>query len=111
MMTMNGTKNKETESSFQSKAEKMIRSMGGYVVKVHVSAYQNQGTPDILVCYRGLFIGFELKVDRNTLSDLQKLRIRQIRNAGGIAKGIYSLEEIEETLYEIQRLQPGGKSS
>ena len=110
-MTMNGTKGKELESDFQKNAEKLIRSKGGYVVKVHVSAYQNQGTPDILVCYRGMFIGFELKVDRNTLSDLQKLRIRQIRNAGGIAKGIYSLEEIEETLYEIQRLQPGGKSS
>jgi hypothetical protein len=109
-MTANG-KNKELESDFQKNAEEFIRSKGGYVVKVHVSAYQNQGTPDILVCYRGFFIGFELKVDGNTLSALQKLRIRQIQNAGGIAKGIYSLEEIEETLYEIQRLQPGGKSS
>lgn len=108
-----GIKNKDTEkeSSLQERAEKLIRSKGGYVVKVHVSAYQSQGTPDILVCYKGLFVGFELKVDENTLSDLQKIRIRQIRNAGGIAKGIYSLQEIEETLYEIQRLQSGGKSS
>ena len=108
-----GIKNKDTEkeSSLQERSEKLIRSKGGYVVKVHVSAYQSQGTPDILVCYKGLFVGFELKVDENTLSDLQKIRIRQIRNAGGIAKGIYSLQEIEETLYEIQRLQSGGKSS
>lgn len=110
MMTQNG-KNKELESDFQEKVEKLLNNWGAYRVKVHVSAYQDQGTPDILVCFLGKFIAFELKVKGNYLSPLQKLRIKQIRHAGGIAKGIYSLEEIEETLYEIQRFQSGGKSS
>lgn len=110
MMMQNGNKPK-LESNFQKKVEELIRLKGGYRVKVHVSAFQDQGTPDILVCYMGRFVAFELKVDGNHLSALQKIRIRQIRNAGGIAKGVYSLEEIEETLYEIQRLQSGGKSS
>lgn len=107
----NGKTNKELESSFQKDAKALIESIGGYVIKVHVSAYQGQGVPDLICCYLGKFVAFELKEKGNYLSELQKLRIRQIKNAGGIAKGIYSLKEIEETLYEIQRLQSGGKSS
>ena len=106
-----GLENKELESKLQKEVIKLVHSFGGYVVKVHVSAYQNQGTPDIIVCYMGKFIAFELKEKGNKTSSIQDLRIRQIQNAGGIAKAIYSLKEIEETLYEIQRLQPGGKSS
>lgn len=111
MMMQTGKNKPKLESNFQEQVEKLIRSKGGYRVKVHVSAFQDQGTPDILCCYLGRFVAFELKVDGNHLSDIQKIRIRQIKHAGGIAKGIYSLEEIEETLYEIQRLQSGGKSS
>lgn len=111
MPTGKNKSNKELESDFQEEAIKLIESLGGYVVKIHVSAYQGQGTSDLLCCYKGRFIAFELKVGKNKTSELQKFRIEQIRHAGGIAKGIYSLEEIEETLYEIQRFQSGGKSS
>lgn len=107
---MTGIKKKD-ESDFQEEAINLIHSFGGYVVKVHVSAFQSQGVPDILCCYLGRFVSFELKVKGNRASELQKFRIKQITNAGGIAKAVYSLEEIEETLYEIQRLQSGGQSS
>lgn len=108
-MTMSG--NKKLESDFQEKAIKLIRDKGGYVVKIHVSALQSQGEPDLMCCYLGRFICFELKIPGNKASELQKFKIKQITNAGGIAKAVYSLKEIEETLYEIQRLQSGGQSS
>lgn len=98
------------ESNFQGKVIKLIEERGGYMVKVHVSAYQSQGTPDILCCYLGRFVAFELKVDGNKTSKLQDVRIKRIRKAGGIAKAIYSLEEIEETFNEIFRVQSGGQS-
>lgn len=101
----------ELEKDFQKKVIDLVHSYGGYVVKIHVSSFQSQGTPDVIICYKGLFISFELKEKGNKASNLQMLRIRQIKNAGGIAKAIYSIEEIEETLYEIQRLQSGGQSS
>ena len=103
------TGNKKPESDFQSKAIKHIEQQGGYVVKVHVSSFQSQGTSDLLVCYMGRFIAFELKVDKNKASDLQIFKQKQVRKAGGIAKTVYTLKEIEETLYEIFRIQQGDK--
>jgi hypothetical protein len=32
-----------------------------------------------------------------------------VRRAGGIAKAVYTLEEIKETLYELSRIQQGDK--
>ena len=98
------------ESSLQSKAIDYIRSQGGYVIKVHVSAYESQGEPDLICCYEGVFVAFELKIKGNKPSKLQELKIKQIKEAGGRAKAVYSLEEIQEELYEIHRLQQGDKS-
>ena len=101
---------KDLEPSFQSKAIKYIESQGGYVIKVHVSAYESQGEPDLVCCYEGIFVGFELKVKGNKPSKLQELKMKLIRDAGGRAKAVYSLDEIQEELYEIHRLQQGDKS-
>lgn len=95
------TGTKKPESDFQKKAEKLIESLGGYPIKVHVSAFQSQGEPDLVCCYKGRFVAFELKVDGNKTSELQDFKIAQIKKAGGIAIAVYSLEEIEEALYEI----------
>lgn len=83
--------------------------MGGYVTKVHVSAYQTQGEPDLDCCYQGLWVSFELKVGTNKASALQNARMESIRKAGGIAKTVHSLQEIKETLHEISRVQQKGK--
>ena len=106
---MIGTKDK-AESEFQQQAKKLIESKGGYVIKVHVSAYQSQGEPDLVCCYLGRFVAFELKVDGNKTSKLQDYKIHKIERAGGIAKSVYTLKEIEEALYEIFRVQSGSES-
>ena len=108
-----GTKKKsksELEAAFQKEAKELIESMGGYTIKIHVSAYQPQGDPDLVCCYLGRFVAFELKIDGNKPSALQEIKMSQIRLAGGIAKPVYTLKEIEETLYEIFRIQQGSKS-
>ena len=97
------------ESSIQDTIIEYLKSVGAYVVKVHVSSYQSQGTPDILCCYRGIFIGFELKKPGETASDLQKYRIEQIQRAGGFAYIADSLKRVKEVLYDIDRVQWNGK--
>ena len=97
------------ESDFQSDAINLIKQMGGYVIKVHVASYESQGEPDLVCCYKGLFVAFELKVKKNKPTALQTFKIHQIQRAGGIAKAVWTLKEIEETLYEIFRIQSGGK--
>lgn len=111
MLTMKktGRNKKDLESSFQREVIQLIESMGGYVIKIHVSAYQSQGEPDLVCCYKGRFIAFELKVDGNKPSALQLEKIHDIQKAGGIALPIYNINEIKEILYEISRVQQGGE--
>ena len=99
-----------TESDFQSDAEDLIKKMGGYVVKIHVSAYQRKGEPDLFVCYKGFFVAFECKIKDNKPTEIQKLKMNNIIRAGGIAKPVWSLREIKETLDEVSRIQQDSKS-
>jgi hypothetical protein len=112
-MRVTGTKKKsksELEAAFQKEAKETILSMGGYPIKIHVSAYQSQGEPDLVCCFLGRFVAFELKIDDNKPSALQQEKIEDIKRAGGIAKPVWSINEIKETLYEISRIQQDGKS-
>lgn len=111
-MKTNGIKKKsksELEAAFQKECKELVERMGGYVIKVHVSSFQSQGEPDLVCCYKGLFVAFELKIEGNKPSPLQLEKIEDIKRAGGIALPVYSINEIKETLYEISRLRQGGE--
>lgn len=59
------------------------------------------GTPDILACIDGKFIGIEVKKPKGgVVSELQKLKIKQIKKAGGVAFVANSLEVVKD---ELQR--------
>lgn len=97
------------ESSIQSDILEYLKQVGAYAVKVHVSSYQSQGTPDVICCYKGMFVAFELKKPGETASELQEHRIKQIRKANGYAYVADSLEKVKEVLYDIDRIQWNGK--
>ena len=42
------------------------------------------GTPDILACVNGHFLGIECKTDNGRLSEMQRLKLKAIQNSGGI---------------------------
>ena len=96
------------ESSIQEDIIEYLRNVGAYVVKVHVGSYQSQGTPDILCCYKGRFIGFELKKPGESASELQKYRIEQIQRAEGLAYVADSVKQVKEVLYDIDGVQWDG---
>lgn len=49
-------------------------------------AFGKRGTPDYVLCIKGIFVGVEAKADGNsTVSDAQRTQLRKIREAGGIA--------------------------
>ena len=106
-MTQNGT---NLESGFQKEVISYLESEGAYVLKTHVSSFQKQGEPDITCCYKGRYIAFELKRDKNSkTSKLQEYKMKLIRNAGGIAMRIDTINKVKEVLYEISRIQQGSK--
>jgi hypothetical protein len=47
--------------------------------------YGKSGRPDIIGCYKGLFLGLECKAGKGKPTKLQELNLRQIGEAGGYA--------------------------
>lgn len=71
--------------------------------KIHGSAAMMNGLPDLFGCYRGYPIGLETKVGSNQASPAQRLRITQIRKAGGVAHVVRSVREAMAVLDAIDR--------
>lgn len=68
-----------------------------------VSDRYNKGIPDIICCIGGKFVYFELKVEGNTASKLQKYNMELIDNAGGIGCIAIDLEKPLQTIKSILR--------
>lgn len=90
------------ESTLQKKIKKALQKEGGFWVKVHGGPYQRVGLPDLIGCYKGKFIGIEVKVPgrEDTLTKRQSRILRQIESEGGIAFMSTSVEMTMEKLRE-----------
>ena len=56
------------------------------------------GTPDIVLCWRGRFVGVELKADGERLSPAQHETHDEITLAGGVVTTCRSLDEVMDLL-------------
>ena len=70
--------------------------------KEHGGQYGTAGIPDIIVCHKGSFIALEAKVGRNKPTKLQSATIDKIRQAGGTAAVVYSVEDVRAVLEESE---------
>ena len=61
--------------------------------KEHGGPYGTSGISDIIICYKGRFIGMECKLPDGRLTELQKRAISKINAAGGIARRVESVED------------------
>lgn len=79
------------EKTFENKIKKYLKSKGAYYVKYFGNAYSTNGTPDILACVNGYFIGIEVKAQNGRFDPegLQAVKINDIRQAGGFAYVVY----------------------
>lgn len=60
----------------------------GVWYKIHGGPMQEKGIPDILGCYKGRFVGFEVKRPGKDFREptlYQKLQLKNIKKAGGIS--------------------------
>jgi len=75
------------ESKLTTQIIKALKKHGGFWFKVHGSAYQTTGIPDIIGCYRGRFVAFEVKLPEklDTLSPRQRLMLQRIRQQNGLS--------------------------
>jgi len=89
-----------SEQKFNKKVQDYLVAKGAYVIKT--IAANRAGVPDMLACYKGKFIGVEGKVGTNKASPLQEHHIQQIKNAGGVAGVVKSLQDVDELLFEFE---------
>ena len=74
-----------SEANFQKKIIKYLESIDAYVFKHNASAISKAGVPDIICCYRGLFMGIEVKKDNKSKpTELQKYNLNKINKCGGV---------------------------
>ena len=77
------------EKSYENKIKRYLKERGCYRVKYHGNYYSENGTPDILACVNGHFVAIEVKADNGHPSELQLVKIADIRKAGGFAYVAY----------------------
>lgn len=62
------------------------------------SRFSQSGASDILCCINGKFVALEVKTPIGKVTALQELFIQQVREAGGVAGVVRSVEDVDELL-------------
>jgi hypothetical protein len=73
------------EAAVKAKIHAALKAQGAYAVNYIGGLHANNGTPDILACLDGRFIGIEAKAGGNKPTELQLHNLRRIDDAGGLA--------------------------
>lgn len=68
--------------------------------KTHGGMYGTAGILDIIACMGGRFVALEVKQPGGKPTRLQEITLGKIREAGGIAAVVTSVEEAKQTLVE-----------
>ena len=69
--------------------------------KEHGGQFGTAGIPDLIVCYKGRFIAFEVKRPGGKPTLLQKLTLNKIERAKGIARLVTNVEQVREVIENI----------
>lgn len=72
------------EKRFEEQVKKWLKEHGAWFVKTWGGGYQRNGLPDLIICWKGRFIGVELKAENGKATELQKHEIETICEAGGV---------------------------
>ena len=83
--------------------KKYLASLGSDVFfwKEHGGPYGTSGVPDIICCYKGRFLGLEVKLPTGALTELQKRAIEKINLAGGIASRVECVSDVQKIIAKV----------
>ena len=91
------------ESKIQAKVVKYLKSIGCKVVKI-ISA-NTSGNADLIICYRGYYVEFEMKQPGKHATKLQLLKGRETTEADGLWFEIHSLEEAQDAIDYVNKIK------
>jgi hypothetical protein len=79
-----------------------LQAQGAVVYNIHGGDnFQEAGIPDLLCCYRGSFVGIEVKQPGEQPSKAQKYQLDRIRDAGGTAIVAETLDDVKQGLEHV----------
>jgi Holliday junction resolvase len=87
---------KGPESKIKDQIKRWLTKEGFYWFSAAAGPYSVHGIPDIICCARGNFVGLEVKnvgKENNTTVN-QRHHIKRIRDNGGIAVVVSSLDDV-----------------
>ena len=73
------------EAKVKKKIKETLDSMGAYFIQPIGTGFGSNGAPDIVACYKGLYIGIEAKAGKGKTTALQEFNLTRIRFNGGLA--------------------------
>ena len=84
------------EARVKAQVKKILDAHGAYYFLPATGGYGRSGVPDIVCCYKGKFVGIEVKAGSNTPTALQLRELQRINATGGKAFWVN-----EETLDKV----------
>ena len=73
------------EAKLKKKVTAVLKARGAYYFTPVTGGFGTSGVPDIVVCYKGKFIGIECKHGDNKATALQLKHLDDITKQGGMA--------------------------
>jgi len=89
------------ESNLQKKCIEYLKSKKIYYINQYGNGRTGKGTPDITACINGRYVAFELKVEGNAPSPAQIIRMKKIRESGGIACAFWTFDDFKKKVDEV----------
>jgi Holliday junction resolvase len=91
------------EAKVKKKVVDVIKKYGAYYFFPATGGYGRSGVPDIVCCYRGVFIAIECKAGTNKPTPLQEAEMDKIRKAQGFVLVVNetNIDDVDTILKDI----------
>tara|TARA_R110002020_G_scaffold372944_1_gene584357 strand:+ start:2527 stop:2814 length:288 start_codon:yes stop_codon:yes gene_type:complete len=92
------------EKKVKIKVKKILDDLGAYHCMPATGGYGANGVPDIIACYRGLFVGIECKANRGKPTALQLKHLSDIKSAKGFSIIIdeHNIDMLKSLLHHLK---------
>ena len=95
------------EGAVKQDIRNILTQAGAYHAVIHQSGFGVAGIPDILACYRGRFLGIEVKAPGRKGTALQLRQLELINGAGGLGLIADDPDKVRELLTWLDHQRRG----
>ena len=91
------------EKKVKEGVKKILKKLGCYYCMPATGGYGANGVPDIIACYKGLFVGIECKANGGRPTALQRKHLKDIQTAKGFSIIIdeHNIDMLESMLNQL----------